>query len=145
MPERDVWKAAKRGFSYEGRLVRVEAKSRAGFVDVMACVGGVTHFVELKHVVQDLTDDIARATFPYGLKGSQAIELARWAAAGAPSWLVVGFGSPPRQYLGFRGSRVIAMIAEQRAVRRGSETMRLFAFAADGNFPWDRIIGRLDV
>ena len=139
MAERDVWKALRKSWNVPGKIRRIEAKSNAGFVDVLACAKGLTYFIELKHIMPRY--EVAPiATFLGGLKGVQALELSSWARAGAPAYLVIGYGKGPFEYAIYEGKRFPHLYEISSDVSAGRIRRPLPSLFFRHIFKWEKLL-----
>ncbi len=141
MLEKNVWAIIRDAFPNRGRIVRVEAKSRAGFPDVIACLDGVSWFIELKKELSPWGSARATKSFPWGLSGPQAITLAFWAKASAPAYMIIGFHDAMDDtvtFVAYHASHLIDFIDDAEAIRSGDISLPEPEWVSTpGNFNWE--------
>jgi hypothetical protein len=141
--ERDVWNALKsswRTSNLRGRIKRLEIKGETGFSDALACIDGLTYYIELKHCPHPLSP--ARpSSFFYGVKGSQALNAHQWARAGAPAYIVIGHNPrPPFDYCIYEGNRAMMLYESRVSVSKGIREAPEADLVFHQHFSWRKLI-----
>ncbi len=121
MAEKDLWRTIKKEFDLPGRIKRIEAKGVSGIPDVTGMIHSIRIELELKAITKDY-DNCTAKDFPWGLKGSQAVELFQWAKTGAVAYLVVSFGKYCEQIHLYEGSRLLEFITNKEKYRSQTST-----------------------